>query len=103
HAEGVTILLVEQNVSRALDLADRVYVLTNGVMTANGTPDQIRDSVDIETDYLGGAGSNSMDADHGWNSAGHCQRAQSRQPPRPACAGPGHGLWDPEISELCLR
>lgn len=65
HAEGVTILLVEQNVSRALDLADRVYVLTNGVMTANGTPAQIRDSVDIETAYLGGAGSNSLEGDHG--------------------------------------
>lgn len=56
HNEGVTILLVEQNVTRALDLADRAYVLTNGVMTANGTPAEIRSSVDIESAYLGGAG-----------------------------------------------
>lgn len=65
HAEGVTILLVEQNVARALDLADRVYVLTNGVMTANGTPEEIRSSVDIETAYLGGAQSGSSEEDHG--------------------------------------
>lgn len=65
HAEGVTILLVEQNVSRALDLADRVYVLTNGVMTANGSPEEIRSSVDVETAYLGGAQSSSSEGDHG--------------------------------------
>lgn len=54
HREGVTILLVEQNVTRALDLADRAYVLTTGVMTASGTPEEIRASVDIESAYLGG-------------------------------------------------
>ncbi len=63
HAEGVTILLVEQNVSRALELADRVYVLSNGVMTASGTPQQIRGSVDIETAYLGGVQASSEDND----------------------------------------
>ena len=54
HSEGVTILLVEQNATRALGLADRAYVLTTGVMTASGTTDQIRASVDIESAYLGG-------------------------------------------------
>lgn len=54
HREGVTILLVEQNATRALDLADRAYVLTTGVMTASGTTDEIRASVDIESAYLGG-------------------------------------------------
>lgn len=54
HDDGVTILLVEQNVTRALDLADRAYVLTTGEMTASGTPQQIRASVDIESAYLGG-------------------------------------------------
>jgi branched-chain amino acid transport system ATP-binding protein len=38
HAEGVTILLVEQNVTRTLDIADRAYLLTTGNLTASGTP-----------------------------------------------------------------
>lgn len=54
HREGVTILLVEQNVTRALDLADRAYVLTTGEMTASGTSEEIRTSVDIASAYLGG-------------------------------------------------
>lgn len=61
HRDGVTILLVEQNVTRALDLADRAYVLTNGTMTAHGTPQEIRDSVDIASAYLGGHQSESAE------------------------------------------
>src|SRR5690625_4929450 len=54
HSEGVTILLVEQNVTRALDLADRAYVLTTGTMSGSGTSEEIRTSVDIASAYLGG-------------------------------------------------
>ncbi len=54
HAEGVTILLVEQNVTRALEIADRAYLLTTGELTAQGTPEQIKASIDIESAYLGG-------------------------------------------------
>ena len=54
HEEGVTILLVEQNVTRALALADRAYVLTTGNLTASGTPQEIMDSIDIAAAYLGG-------------------------------------------------
>ena len=54
HAEGVTILLVEQNVTRALDIADRAYLLTTGELTAQGTPEEIKASIDIESAYLGG-------------------------------------------------
>ena len=53
HREGTTILLVEQNVTRALDIADRVYVLVTGEMTGSGTPEEIRSSFDIESAYLG--------------------------------------------------
>lgn len=65
HDEGVTILLVEQNVSRALDLADRVYVLTTGVIAASGNASEIRDSVDIETAYLGGLQKGGTEGQHG--------------------------------------
>jgi branched-chain amino acid transport system ATP-binding protein len=54
HAEGVTILLVEQNVTRALAIADRAYLLTTGSLAASGTPDEVQDSTDITTAYLGG-------------------------------------------------
>lgn len=54
HAEGVTILLVEQNVTRALEIADRAYLLTTGALTAHGTPDEMKASIDIESAYLGG-------------------------------------------------
>lgn len=54
HTEGVTILLVEQNVTRALDIADRAYLLTTGELTAHGTPEEIRETIDIASAYLGG-------------------------------------------------
>lgn len=54
HDEGVTILLVEQNVTRALDIADRAYLLTTGELTAHGTPEEIRGTIDIASAYLGG-------------------------------------------------
>ena len=54
HAEGVTILLVEQNVTRTLDIADRAYLLTTGNLTASGTPEEIKESIDIAAAYLGG-------------------------------------------------
>src|SRR2546426_10101023 len=42
HAEGVTILLVEQNVVRALEIADRAYVLEEGRVVAGGGPAVLR-------------------------------------------------------------
>lgn len=53
HASGVTILLVEQNVERTLDVADRVYLLNTGRVECEGTPEQLRDQVDIVGAYLG--------------------------------------------------
>lgn len=54
HAEGMTILLVEQNVSQTLAIADRAYVLNMGTVRASGTPAQLRDEVDMANLYLGG-------------------------------------------------
>ena len=51
--EGVTILLVEQNAARAVELADRSYVLRTGEVALAGSRDQLQDAEDLETAYLG--------------------------------------------------
>jgi branched-chain amino acid transport system ATP-binding protein len=51
--EGSTILLVEQNAERALEIVDRAYLLANGVVEAAGTAEDIRRHVDIESVYFG--------------------------------------------------
>jgi len=53
HAEGVAILLVEQNVVRALDIADRAYVLEEGRTVADGPPAALRQHSRIQEAYLG--------------------------------------------------
>jgi branched-chain amino acid transport system ATP-binding protein len=53
HAEGVSILLVEQNVAQALDLADRVYVLEDGRIVAEGAPATLAAQSRIREAYLG--------------------------------------------------
>ena len=57
HAEGVAILLVEQNVVRALDIADRAYVLEQGRVVAEGPPSALRQDARIQEAYLGLRGS----------------------------------------------
>jgi branched-chain amino acid transport system ATP-binding protein len=50
---GLTILLVEQNAAVSLGKADYVYVMREGVIKAEGTPDAIRASTEIREAYLG--------------------------------------------------
>ncbi len=50
---GVTILLVEQDVSVALSLADRIYVLAHGRIAAEGTKKQLMKDTDVREIYLG--------------------------------------------------
>jgi branched-chain amino acid transport system ATP-binding protein len=50
---GQTILLVEQNVAAALDIADRGYVLANGTITMSGTAVMLRASEQVARAYLG--------------------------------------------------
>jgi branched-chain amino acid transport system ATP-binding protein len=52
RTEGVTVLLVEQNVHRALDIADRAYVLSVGRVVASGPTDQLVEG-ELERSYLG--------------------------------------------------
>jgi branched-chain amino acid transport system ATP-binding protein len=51
--EGVTILLVEQNATRAIEFADRTYILRSGQMARAGTAEEMRSVEDLETLYLG--------------------------------------------------
>lgn len=53
HQRGVTILLVEQNVDRTLEIVDRAYVLNTGLIESQGTPQQLRAHADIEGIYMG--------------------------------------------------
>lgn len=53
HQQGVTILLAEQNVEQALELADRGYVLENGRMVMEGPSGQLLASGHIKEAYLG--------------------------------------------------
>lgn len=50
---GLTILVVEQNVGLALDLAERAYVLANGSVHLEGAASELRSSTGIERTYLG--------------------------------------------------
>lgn len=53
--DGLSVLLVEQSVSRALDIADRGYVMSGGRITASGTSDELSTAAhQIEESYLGG-------------------------------------------------
>lgn len=54
HERGTTILLVEQNAERALEIVDRAYLLTTGSLEFSGTPDELRRKVDIASVYFGG-------------------------------------------------
>ena len=51
--EGITILLVEQNVREALDLADRGYILQTGRITGEGTGRELLDSDLFRSAFLG--------------------------------------------------
>ncbi|MCE7947477.1 MAG: ABC transporter ATP-binding protein [Chloroflexi bacterium CFX4] len=53
HAEGVTILLVEQNASLALQNADRGYVLEAGILTITGKSSELLDDDRVRQAYLG--------------------------------------------------
>ena len=53
NAEGVAILLVEQNVVRALEIAARAYVLEEGRVVADGPPAILRQQTRIREAYLG--------------------------------------------------
>jgi branched-chain amino acid transport system ATP-binding protein len=50
---GTTMLLVEQQVHRALEFADRAYLLQTGVVVGEGPCAQLKDSEEVRKAYLG--------------------------------------------------
>jgi branched-chain amino acid transport system ATP-binding protein len=53
RASGVTILLVEQNAARTIEIADRCYVLRTGEVALAGTRDELQATANLEATYLG--------------------------------------------------
>lgn len=54
HKAGTTILLVEQNANKALEIADRAYVMESGRITLTGTGRELAESDSVRKAYLGG-------------------------------------------------
>ena len=53
RAQGLTMLLVEQNVHHALDAADRAYVMETGRITLEGAAAELHHDPRVESAYLG--------------------------------------------------
>jgi branched-chain amino acid transport system ATP-binding protein len=53
YAQGVTVLLVEQNASRALAIADRGYVMDSGLITMTGDAKTMLNDPKVRAAYLG--------------------------------------------------
>jgi branched-chain amino acid transport system ATP-binding protein len=53
HRQGVTVLLVEQNARRALQLASRAYVMESGEITLSGAAAELLDDPKVREAYLG--------------------------------------------------
>jgi branched-chain amino acid transport system ATP-binding protein len=53
RAEGVTVVMVEQNAFAALELSDRSYVLEQGRVTLSGTGPELLDNPHVKAAYLG--------------------------------------------------
>jgi branched-chain amino acid transport system ATP-binding protein len=53
HQEGMTILLVEQNAARALQVADRVYVIESGEIIMQGEASMMLNDPRVRAAYLG--------------------------------------------------
>jgi len=53
NAQGIAILLVEQNVVQSLEVAQRAYVLDNGAIVLQGSAADVRDDPNLKRAYLG--------------------------------------------------
>jgi branched-chain amino acid transport system ATP-binding protein len=53
NAEGVAVLLAEQNVMQSLEVAERVYILDNGLFVLKGSANDVRNDPKLKRAYLG--------------------------------------------------
>ncbi|NLG67977.1 MAG: ABC transporter, partial [Firmicutes bacterium] len=53
--QEITVIVIEHDIDIAFQLAERVVVLHQGVLVAEGTPEQIRANATVQSIYLGGA------------------------------------------------
>lgn len=51
--DGLTVLLVEQNANKALEISDYGYILENGRFVASGTAEELKKDEDVQEFYLG--------------------------------------------------
>lgn len=58
--DGLTVLLVEQNANKALEIADFGYIIENGRFVASGAVEQLRKDEDVKEFYLGLKSENSI-------------------------------------------
>ena len=54
--KGFSILLVEQNLPMALKVADYLYIMSNGKIMYDSTPEQLRSNDEVKAKYIGVAG-----------------------------------------------
>jgi branched-chain amino acid transport system ATP-binding protein len=52
-ADGIALLLVEQNVVQSLEVAGRAYILENGMVVLQGSAAAIRSNPELKRTYLG--------------------------------------------------
>ena len=53
NRQGMTILLVEQNVVQSLNLANRAYVIENGTVTLSGEANELVENPELKKSFLG--------------------------------------------------
>ncbi len=53
RGEGLTVLIVEQNVKQVLRIVDRAYVLESGTLRLDGTADELMQSAEIQKAFMG--------------------------------------------------
>jgi branched-chain amino acid transport system ATP-binding protein len=53
HDLGVTLVMVEHDMTLVGQVADRVMAVNNGKLLAIGTPDEVRNNADVQRAYLG--------------------------------------------------
>ena len=53
RSEGLSVLLVEQNLALALEVADRIYILNKGRVVFDGPPRRLREEAGVRRQYLG--------------------------------------------------